>query len=63
MGVVETSLRHFVDCLRGEVRPVLIPDHARHTLDSTLQAYESIRDGHAQVTQTTFWGAQSTRDR
>jgi predicted dehydrogenase len=53
-GVVETGLRHFVACLLGEARPVLTAEHARHTLDITLQAYESIRDGDAHLTRTTF---------
>ena len=54
VGVVETGLRHFVACLRGEVEPILTAQHARHTLDITLRAYESIADGSAHLTGTTF---------
>jgi len=54
VGVVETGIRHFVACLRGEERPVLTPEHARHVLDVILAAYASIGDGRAHEVTTTF---------
>jgi predicted dehydrogenase len=53
-GVVETGIRHFVDCLTGDTRPRLTAEHARHTLDITLRAYASIRDGQSHLTGTSF---------
>lgn len=53
-GVVEAGVHHAVACLRGEAIPVLTAEHARHTLDITLQAYASIADGRAHETRTTF---------
>jgi len=53
-GVVETGIRHFVDCLRGRAIPVLSAEQARHVLDVVLCAYESIEDGGSHATTTTF---------
>lgn len=53
-GTVETGIRHFVACLRGEAMPILTAEHARHTLDIILKAYASIEDGRAHLTETTF---------
>jgi predicted dehydrogenase len=53
-GTVESGIRHFVACLRGEAQPLLTPEHARHVLDITLQAYASIADGDSHRTETTF---------
>ena len=52
--VVETGIAHFVASLRGEEKPVLTAEHARHVLDVILKAYESIRDGRVHDTETTF---------
>lgn len=54
IGVVEAGLNHFIACLRGEARPVLTAEHARHVLDIILKAYESIDDGGSHETETTF---------
>lgn len=54
VSVVEAGVRHFVDVLRGESRPVLTGQHARHFLDITLKAYASIADGRSHDTETTF---------
>jgi predicted dehydrogenase len=54
LGSVESGIRHFVACLRGEEAPVLTAEHARHVLDITLKAYESIADGNSHDTTTTF---------
>jgi predicted dehydrogenase len=53
-GVVETGVRHFVDCLDGKVMPALTAEHARHVLDIIEQAYASIDDGASHATSTTF---------
>ena len=53
-GVVETGVRHFIDCLRGQATPVLTAEHARHVLDIIEQAYASIDDGASHRTSTTF---------
>ena len=52
--VVETGVAHFVACLRGEEKPILTAEHARHVLDVILKAYQSIRDGRSHETETTF---------
>ncbi len=49
-GVVETGVRHFIDCLRGEATPVLTAEHARHVLDIIERAYASIDDGASHAT-------------
>ncbi len=54
LGVVETGVVHFIACLRGEERPMLTAEHARHVLDIILKAYDSIRDGQSHNTETTI---------
>ena len=54
VGVVETGVTHFIACIRGEVKPILTAEQARHVLDITLQAYASIADGRSHETATTF---------
>jgi predicted dehydrogenase len=53
-NTVASGARHFVACLRGREQPVLTAEHARHVLDVILKAYESIADGDAHATETTF---------
>jgi predicted dehydrogenase len=53
-GVVETGIRHFIDCLRGAATPVLTAEHARHVLDIIEAAYASIDDGASHAITTTF---------
>jgi predicted dehydrogenase len=53
-GTPEAGVRHFVACLRGEAMPVLTAEHARHVLEVMLLTYESIADGAAHATTTTF---------
>ena len=52
--VIETGVRHFVDCLRGRTRPVLTAEHARHVLDVIVKSYASIDDGASHATETRF---------
>ena len=54
VSTVRAGAHHFVSCLRGEAAPVLTAEHARHVLDIILKAYESIGDGLAHDTETTF---------
>jgi predicted dehydrogenase len=54
LGSVESGIRHFVACLRGEEAPVLTAEQARHVLDIVLKAYASIADGGSHETETTF---------
>jgi predicted dehydrogenase len=53
-AVVETGVRHFIDCLRGRAEPLLTAQHARHVLDITLKAYASIGDGASHATETSL---------
>jgi predicted dehydrogenase len=54
LAVVETGVAHFLACLRGDERPVLTGEHARHVLDVILKTYQSIADGSSHLTETTF---------
>jgi predicted dehydrogenase len=53
-SVVCTGPVHFVACLRGEDKPALTAEHARHVLEIILAAYRSIEDGRAHDLTTTF---------
>ena len=53
-SIIETGAAHFVACLRGDEKPILTAEHARHVLDVVLRAYESIADGHSREIATTF---------
>jgi predicted dehydrogenase len=53
-NTVESGARHFLACLLGRETPVLTAEHARHVLDVILKSYESIADGDAHATETTF---------
>ena len=54
LGVVEAGARHFIDCLRDGIDPVLTAEHARHVLEVMLAAYASIEDGRSHEIDTTF---------
>jgi predicted dehydrogenase len=53
-SIIETGAAHFIGCLRGDEKPVLTAEHARHVLDVVLRAYESIADGRSREVATTF---------
>jgi predicted dehydrogenase len=53
-SIIETGAVHFVACVRGDEKPILTAEHARHVLDVVLRAYESIADGQSREIQTTF---------
>jgi predicted dehydrogenase len=53
-GTPEAGIRHFVAVLGGRAEPILTAEHARHVLDVMLRTYESIADGRAHETTTTF---------
>ena len=52
--LIGTGVAHFVACIRGEEKPVLTAEHARHVLEIVLGAYQSINDGSAQDLLTKF---------
>lgn len=54
LGLLETGVEHFLACVRGDERPVLTAEHARHTLDIILKTYASIEDGNSHLTETSF---------
>ncbi len=54
VGSVEAGACHFVACLRGDAKPVVTAEHARHVLDIILKSYDSIEDGRSHDTETTF---------
>ena len=54
LGLLETGVEHFLACVRGEERPILTAEHARHTLDIILKTYASIEDGDSHLTETSF---------
>lgn len=53
-GTVGAGAIHFIRVLLGEEAPVLTAQHALHVLHVILKAYESIADGRAHATETTF---------
>jgi predicted dehydrogenase len=53
-GTPEAGIRHFVAVLEGRAEAALTAEHARHVLDVMLRTYDSIADGRAQETTTTF---------
>ena len=57
LDLVESGAAHFVAVLRGEERPVLNAEHARHVLDIMLRAYDSIDDGRSHELTTMVDGA------
>lgn len=48
------GLRHMVECIRTQQRPLITPEHAFHVLEIMLKAKESGRDGQAKVIESTF---------
>jgi predicted dehydrogenase len=52
--LIGTGVEHFVACIRGESKPILTAEHARHVLEIILATYESIADGSARDLRTTF---------
>jgi len=57
LDLVESGAAHFVAVLRGQERPVLSAEHARHVLDIMQRAYDSIDDGRSHELTTTVDGA------
>lgn len=49
-----SGVEHMVKALEGEVDFILTAEHARHTLDIILSAYESMHTGQAVLLQTSF---------
>ena len=48
------GLRHMVECIRKQERPMITPEHGFHVLEIMLKAKESGRDGQAKLLESTF---------
>jgi len=48
------GLRHMVECIRKQERPIITPEHGFHVLEIMLKAQESGRDGQAKLLESTF---------
>jgi len=48
------GLKHIVECIQQNVRPIITSKHAYHVLEIMLMAQESSRDGQAGPMETTF---------
>jgi len=48
------GLRHIVECIHRNARPIITPEHALHVLEIMLKAQESGRDGQAKQLETAF---------
>jgi len=48
------GLRHLVECIRQNVRPIITPEHGFHVLEIMLKAQESGKDGQARRIESTF---------
>lgn len=56
------GLRHLVECIRGDARPLVTPEHAFHVLEVMLRAQEAGRDGKARRIESTFTPLELTED-
>jgi len=48
------GLRHLVQCIRDQSKPLLDPEHAYHVIEVMLQAQAAGRDGRTREIQSTF---------
>jgi predicted dehydrogenase len=48
------GLRHFVDCIENQSKPLVRPDHAYHVLEIMIAAQAAGRDGQARTIESTF---------
>jgi predicted dehydrogenase len=48
------GLRHLVECIHENKRPLVTPEHAAHVLEIMLKAQQSSREGQALPIQSTF---------
>lgn len=48
------GLRHLVECIQQETRPIITPEHAYHVLEIMLKAQQAGRDGQAKEIESTF---------
>jgi len=48
------GLRHLVECIREGVPPLITPEHAYHTLEVSIKAQVSAREGRAMRIESTF---------
>ena len=48
------GLRHLVECIQENKRPLVTPDHALHVLEIMLKAQQAGREGRAMAIESTF---------
>jgi predicted dehydrogenase len=48
------GLRHLVECIHENKRPLVTPEHAAHVLEIMLKAQQAGREGRALVIESTF---------
>jgi predicted dehydrogenase len=48
------GLRHLVECIHNDTRPLVTPEHALHVLEIMLKAQQSGREGRALPIESTF---------
>jgi len=48
------GLRHLVECIQQNLRPIITPAHAYHVLEIMLKAQESGQDGQAKLIESSF---------
>jgi predicted dehydrogenase len=48
------GLRHIVECIQAQRRPIITPEHAYHVLEIMLKAKESGRDGQSKLIESKF---------
>jgi predicted dehydrogenase len=54
------GLRHLVECIHENRRPLVTPEHAAHVLEIMLKAQQSSREGRALSIESTFTPADFT---
>jgi predicted dehydrogenase len=48
------GLRHLVECIQTNTRPIITPEHGYHALEIMIKAQEAGRDGQARAIESTF---------
>jgi predicted dehydrogenase len=48
------GLRHLIECIQSDMRPIITPEHGYHALEIMIKAQEAGRDGQARAIESTF---------
>jgi predicted dehydrogenase len=48
------GLRHMVECIQQQVKPLITPEHAYHVLEIMLKAQQSGEDGQTKLIESSF---------